>query len=613
MIEALRNIGAYSFKQKGINTEENLVEILLDEVNKGGNYAKVYAINFEETEAGWRYKDVSIEDWDRKKTSKYLYREKGAMGAHYTPTARIAGNNEEHVRKTFENRVEKWFRRLKKEHEKFLNDSLFFKNLYEAFIKEQENIKNDLVKLRMQYEDGGFITLIFYQAGEKKYLGDIDDFIEYLLEFSQEKYNEISSDGVCCLCKKESRVFGDASPITFYSLDKPGYIAGGMKKENGYKNFPLCFECLLELNAGAAYMQELLAFKFAGLRYYLIPEVVYNKDEILDEIMNIYYSFRQESEGKVVLSQADRIAADEDDILGLLKDVDDIVALKFLFFQEQSSKFVILLLMEDVLPSRLRTLFTAKQRAEDHLIFKDLKFSAKLIQDIQFNYGVLRKLFPTIKGFMEIVNKTFKDQKIDKQFVMALIMDRLRGFFNDNHYMKIEVLQAFICLLFLSELGVLKNTGGGWELVNTENEAVAAKALDIRVERFFQEFSSTIDNNAKKALFLTGVLAQHLLSIQKNDRGATPFRSQLKGLKMKEADARALLPKIQQKLEEYKKNYYIQLEKIASMYYLQAGNNWGMSVDEINFYFVLGMNLNDAKSKEGIPYFKVNKEDGDNE
>ncbi|MFA7078027.1 MAG: TM1802 family CRISPR-associated protein [Syntrophomonas sp.] len=137
--------------------------------------------------------------------------------------------------------------------------------------------------------------------------------------------------------------------------------------------------------------------------------------------------------------------------------------------------------------------------------------------------------------------------------------------------------------------------------------------MDIRVERFFQEFSSTIDNNAKKALFLTGVLAQHLLSIQKNDRGATPFRSQLKGLKMKEADARALLPKIQQKLEEYKKNYYIQLEKIASMYYLQAGNNWGMSVDEINFYFVLGMNLNDAKSKEGIPYFKVNKEDGDNE
>lgn len=613
MIEALRDIGTYSFKQKGINTEDNLTEILLDEVNKGGNYAKVYAINFEETETGWCYKDVSIEDWDRKKASKYLYREKGSQGAHYTPTARIAGNKEEDVRKTFENRVEKWFGRLKKEHKTFMDNSLFIKNIYDVFIKEQENIKNDLVEQRMQYEDGGFITLIFYQAGEKKYLGDIDDFLEYLLEFSKENYNEVSNDGVCCLCKSETRIFGNASPITFYSLDKPGYIAGGMKKEHGYKNFPLCFECLLQLNEGATYMQDLLGFRFAGLRYYLIPEAIYNKNEVLDEIMNIYYSFQQESEGKVSLSQADRIAADEDDILGFIKDVDDIVSLKFLFFQEQSSKFVILLLMEDVLPSRIRTLFAAKQRAEGHLIFKDQKFSAKLIQDIQFNYGVLRRLFPTIKGFLEIVNKTFKDQKIDKQYVLELIMDRLRGAFNDNRYMKIEVLQAFACLLYLTELGVLKRTGGDLGLMNMENEALAVEALDARVEIFFQEFSSTIDNNAKKALFLTGVLTQHLLSIQKNDRGATPFRSQLKGLKMKEADARALLPKIQQKLEEYKKNYYIQLEKIASLNYLQAGNNWGMSVDEINFYFVLGMNLHDAKNKEGIPYFKVNKEDEDNE
>ena len=33
------------------------------------------------------------------------------------------------------------------------------------------------------------------------------------------------------------------------------------------------------------------------------------------------------------------------------------------------------------------------------------------------------------------------------------------------------------------------------------------------------------------------------------------------------------------------------------MYYISAGNNWGMSIDELNFYFVLGMNLSDAKIK----------------
>ncbi len=605
MIEALRDIGVYSFQQKGINTTDNLLEVLLNEVNKGGNYGKVYAINFEDTGTGLRYRDVSIEDWDKKKTLKYLYREKASQGAHYTPTARIAGSAEDDVRKTFDNRLGKWFDRLKREHSTWLNNSTFFKKLYEAFNNDKDSIKNDLVNLRMQYEDGGFVTLIFYQGGEKKYLGDIDDFVEYLQEFSRDKYSEVASEGNCCLCNAKTTVFGDASPITFYSLDKPGYIAGGMKKEKGYKNFPLCFECLLQLNEGAAYMRELLEFRFAGMRYYLIPEVIYKQDELLDKIMDIYYSFRQEGEGKVSLSQADRIAADEEDILGYLKDVEDIVSLKFLFFQEQSKKFIILLLMEDILPSRIRTLFAAKQRAEDHFIFKDQKFSAKLIQDVRFNYGVLRKLFPTVKGFLEIVNKTFKDEKIDKQFILELIMDRLRAIFNDNRYMKIEVMQTFICLLFLSELGVLKNTGGDLGLMNKENEVMAAEDLDLRVKRFFEEFSSTIDNDAKKAVFLTGVLAQHLLSIQNADRGATPFRSQLKGLKMKETDVRALLPKIQQKLEEYDSNYYTRLEKITSIYYLQAGNNWGMSIDEINFYFVLGMNLNDAKNKDGVPYFKA--------
>ena len=614
MIEALRDIGAYSFQQKGINAVDNLVEMLLDEVNKGGNYAKVYAINFEDTGVELSYKDVSIEDWDKKKTLQYLYREKAAMGAHYTPTARIAGSEEEDVRKTFENRIEKWFDRFKKEHSEWLKRSPFLASLYKAFIKDQERIKNDLLGLRMQYEDGGFITLIFYQDEKKKYLGDIEDLESYLLEFSQEKYDEVSHDGICCLCNKRSKVFGNASPITFYSLDKPGYIAGGMKKEQGYKNFPLCFECLLQLNEGAAYMRELLEFRFAGMRYYLIPETVSNKTDILDNIMTIYYNFRQETEGKISLSQGERLATEEEDILWFLKDAEDTISLKFLFFQEQSSKFIILLLMEDILPSRIQTIFAAKQRAEDHFIFKDHKFSAKLIQDIRFNYGVLRRMFPTVKGFLEIVNKTFKDEKIDKQYIMELIMDRLRGIFNDGRYMKIDVLQAFICLLFLKELGVLKEIGGDLAFMNKENEVVAAaENLDSRVKSFFAEFSSTIDNDAKKAVFLTGVLAQHLLTIQNTDRGATPFRSQLKGLKMKEADIRALLPKIQQKLEEYKKNYYIQLEKITSMYYMNAGNNWGMSIDELNFYFVLGMNLSDAKNQAGIPYFKVKKEDGNDE
>jgi len=51
------------------------------------------------------------------------------------------------------------------------------------------------------------------------------------------------------------------------------------------------------------------------------------------------------------------------------------------------------------------------------------------------------------------------------------------------------------------------------------------------------------------------------------------------------------LPKIQNKLEEYKKNYYRPLESLISVYFLEAGKNWKIATDELNFYFVLGMNL----------------------
>jgi hypothetical protein len=130
--------------------------------------------------------------------------------------------------------------------------------------------------------------------------------------------------------------------------------------------------------------------------------------------------------------------------------------------------------------------------------------------------------------------------------------------------------------LFLKELGVLKEIGGDLAFMNKENEVVAAaENLDSRVKSFFAEFSSTIDNDAKKAVFLTGVLAQHLLTIQNTDRGATPFRSQLKGLKMKEADIRALLPKIQQKLEEYKKNLKEDLDnKFSTSYETEEFNTY---------------------------------------
>ena len=108
-------------------------------------------------------------------------------------------------------------------------------------------------------------------------------------------------------------------------------------------------------------------------------------------------------------------------------------------------------------------------------------------------------------------------------------------------------------------------------------------------EEFFAE-NSIFDDETKKALFLEGVLAQKLLNIQYQERNATPFRSRLNGLKIDEKTAKRLLPEIINKLEEYDKNYYRKLEETLGEYLVKS-NFSHYSVDELSFYFTLGMVL----------------------
>ena len=117
-------------------------------------------------------------------------------------------------------------------------------------------------------------------------------------------------------------------------------------------------------------------------------------------------------------------------------------------------------------------------------------------------------------------------------------------------------------------------------------------------EEFFKEHP-LLDDETKKALFLEGVLSKKLLNIQFTERSATPFRSRLNGLKIDEKIAKRLLPEMINKLEEYGKNYYVKIEKTIGEYMLDAKFK-NYSVDELSYYFTLGMVLADS--------FKVEKE-----
>ncbi|MCX7641911.1 MAG: TM1802 family CRISPR-associated protein, partial [Elusimicrobiales bacterium] len=166
------------------------------------------------------------------------------------------------------------------------------------------------------------------------------------------------------------------------------------------------------------------------------------------------------------------------------------------------------------------------------------------------------------------------------------IMKKIRKKFIENE-LNLDVLSSFSIYLFLSELNLIKNPNKG----NHGGEIMMDK-----LDEFLKQ--NKITNPEHKAVFSLGILCEKLLNIQYSIRGSKPFIKNLKGLKMKEHDFKALFPKIQNKLYEYNANYFKELEETISNYFIEAGSNWKTNFEELNFYFVLGMNLANKIMKE---------------
>jgi CRISPR-associated protein Csh1 len=200
------------------------------------------------------------------------------------------------------------------------------------------------------------------------------------------------------------------------------------------------------------------------------------------------------------------------------------------------------------------------------------------------------------KTFLEIVNKTFVGDQIDYYLLMDFIMRRVRDAFIEGYPTNIATLNGFLLLHYLKELNLLRGykeemremdeRGGLKSIENLEGLPMGQKS-----EKFFEANKSFFTSDAKKATFLEGVLAQKLLNIQWMDKKATPFRTKLHGLKMNQALIKRLFPEIQNKLEEYGKNYYRDLESIIAQHFILAGETWNETDDELSFYFVLGMDM----------------------
>ncbi len=611
MIDSIRQIGQYATQKSGISLDApaDVLKLLCEDPASSPAYRHIFTIEVERDDELCSFVRVGSEEYSHDKIARYMYRKGGANGPDFSLTSRLTEPG-----KFFPNKILGW---LKQDFNSSVSasDLRLLESLGQCITDHAEEIvnalteKNDVIR---KDKGNAIVTVIFSQNGKKEYIGDIplfqNLFREKALNKYYSKYNTESraKDQICSICReKKGEVYGFVAPYAFYTVDKKGMVSGGFDQSLAWKNNPICRDCALLLEEGKKYLEECASFRFQGFDYFLIPKPV--RPGVDTEVYDVIEDFHRRGaethlSGKYMrlLDQA------QDEVLDLLSQQENTFLCNILIYHAGKGEFKIDRYIEDVFPTRLRVLFDAKKKVDLLPYISDLKVPAftngKKTGDVpySFDFGTVRHFFraevdESLNGyFLEIVNKIFTGQPVDYQFLIYAYMRKIRKLFAQNYPTRESCLRGLALLCYFQELGILMNYNRRRTMkppiAELGKEKTGSRSREITGE-IFEQYADFFDSDAKKAVFLEGALAQLLLDIQYVERKATPFRTKLHGLNLDRRSVTVLFPKIQNKLEEYGKNYYRDLEQLISQHMIQAGEEWRMSKDEISFYFALGMNL----------------------
>lgn len=551
---------------------ENLLGLNLDYETE-----EIVFINFEYKDDTWIYEGTTVEEFSKSKADKYLVKTKKGNYTPDFPSFPVYNFEDLTVEEEInfkKSKVGKRLIRCLKKYEK----------KFEGIINEllaNQKVKNDL---KFKAKDFNDFLLSFKFDGE--YVGEskwVSNKIESLkgqggnkdyYTFKKKKYE--ANNKLCSITgKKKDTIWGYASPYKFYAVKTDlSRIAGGFDATKAWKNFPVSPEGARYLERGQKFVEEHLDFKFCGIKYFLIPERLLSNGE-----GNEFIEYIQDFKKFCLNKQEGTNNQLEEDLIDLLAEKENSASYTLFFYKPQNREFKILASVEDVFPSYATKIFEARESAEDHAIFKGLKVNNEII-DLKFSFSHIKEFVPETKAFLDVVRSIFMQKKVDYDYLLNRIMNSLQVKFANKKYMKLALLKAVLILKLLHKLNLIDQTKTTDKLV-----------MDNKYEAFFNNHAAFFINDSatKKAIFLEGVLVQKLLNIQYQDRGSKPFRSRLHSLKLKEKYIKNLLTEAIEKLEQYDKNYYRDLEKTISKYLLDS--KFEISNDEISFYFTMGMNL----------------------
>ncbi len=595
MLTGVYQLGEYLGESTGIQGGE--LEGVVENPNEKGSLKHVIKIIFDED--GRFLEEIAYEEFSERRIERYAYKKGvGARGGDVTPVSKLTEPS-----KT----VAKIKAALKdlvagaskgKEREMFAAILSCFDENASQLVK---HVEKKLASMAFGKRDSALLTVAVRHGDSEKYMGDYAVVKERLLKMYDEqyfdRYGKVSrGQGICYYCGRRTEVYGFVNTYNSYTVDKIGFVSGGFRQELAWKNYPVCSRCSHTLERGKRYITANLTSRFSGFNYSVIPKITFKDNEQQNIISEIIEDFERH---KFSLSQKENLLASEDEFIEVMANSGNSMNYNLLIFkEEQSGKvFRILLYIEDIVPSRLKRILRVKDRVEEIELFKNLPGKDKTTYSMPFSFERIRRFLPNTriegsfdKSFLEVLDNIFSHKKISYKFLLGRMTEKIRSAFSSGQYIDVLVLEALISIMFIQMLGLFSDREDGRSCAMAEKNEKNAEYLV-----FFETHSGVFDSDYRKAVFLTGVLADKLMSIQYKERSSKPFYSRLNGLKLNDGLIKRIYREAVNKLEEYKKNYYRELELLICEFMLEPQS---ISDDDISFYFTMGMTMSKKFQKE---------------
>lgn len=458
-------------------------------------------------------------------------------------------------------------------------------------------------------QQAGF-SIRFESDGVRRYLADFPIFQQQVLlsgtSGKSEKYGVTSQgkDQFCSVClQKKPLLHGFASPFKYATVDKPGMVSGFFDQRGNWKNYPICSDCSLEFEYGQKFVAQQLKKYFYGSSYLAIPKTVLSHDtNSLEKAIKLLTGLKFE------LKEAEKERRVEDRIMQAIGDEANYFTLNLLFFEENptTKAIKIKLLLEEILPSRFRKLFSeTPAKVNPNPLYKAADGTSKEPDDLKFSFGLFKLFYED--DFYGIINDVFVGWPINRQTLYSRFMKVIRYSYYNTVFVgkipqtpKLLVLKTHLLLNYLTNLSLISPNQTTVMQTEEQTDEAQAEAKYGRAfdETLFRQFVNDnphfLDDNYKVGIFAVGVLVRLLLNIQQRELGGTPFEKKLKGYNLNPETLKNVYLETVAKLAQYRDygKRYDALSHIISEYFtLNSHKLPAISNNELSFYFVAGLEM----------------------